>query len=248
MARKLTEKERQGEVFTPIRTREQTGGWERFKDVWSEFKWLFVFCAAVVAALTYGAVSIFSNRPDVTVCVISSTEIISDELTERLRTALTPYAGDENADGKVLIEMSVCYFDTEQPADSVKAMYWQKFENEVVTPGKFVIICDDATKQYLAENGLLENLSKYSTVLPEDTYGVGFRQLYTFIDDPELYTIFDGWHVALRNYTTEDLMNNKDYSRSVRRECARGERFFEYLLVDFQPDGVPDSYLTGENE
>jgi len=204
MARKLTTKEQNDPVFSPLRSQSEVSRWERFSDFWSEFRWLVILGIAVLLILTYTVFSFFSKTPDLTLCVVTTDTIPDAELGSRLITELTPYAMDINADGKVLLAVEYCTVNSSNQDTN------EFFTRDVVGGQKFLILSSPEATQYLIQNNLVEPITSVSDKLPADSVGVKIDLLGIFEDDLALYDDLTGWTLLMRSYSAEGLDKAKE--------------------------------------
>lgn len=225
MARKLTSKEQNDPVFTPIRSKAEVSRWERFSDFWSEFRWLVILCIAVVLILIYGAYSIFSKQPDLTLCIVTTDAAADAKLGNRLVAELTPYAMDMNADGKVLLAIEYCTIGASGETDAA-------FEQDIAGGKKFAILSSPQATQYLAEHNLVEPMTSFSDKLPAGTVGAKVEQLGIFEEDLALYDDLAGWTFLMRSYSAEGL----DKAKETKTEEASAFHFYVLLLSDWNAE------------
>jgi len=222
MARKLTQKEQNEVTFTPLRPKDEVSRWERFTDFWSEFRWLVILGIAVFLIIIYLIVSITSQTPDLTLCVITTDKTASDTLGPRLVAELTPYSMDMNGDGKVLIHVE--YYTLGASGKPSEA-----FEQDIAGGKKFLVLSDPGATQYLTEHNYVEPMTTFSDVLPASAIGARIDQLGIFEKDLALYDDLDGWTMLMRSYTSEGLNKVKE----TKTEVNSALYFYARILTDW---------------
>lgn len=235
MARKLTRKESEEVQFTPIASGPRDLR-ERIAGAWSEFKWLFILGAAVLCGAIYFIFSIWgSHRPDLTVCVISSSGAVSREDCERLRAELNGCALDMNMDGAILTDFRSCLYSPQPPEPAEAAAAYDNYVSLVEGKKAFAFICDPASARHLTETGQYETLDQFSKRLPAGCGSVTIDASFPlFSGDPALRRDFEGWKLMLGGYS----QGGYDRLRETRTEVKSARIFFEAIISELD---LPDT-------
>ncbi len=222
MARKLTQKEKNDPIFTPLRPQGEISRWERFSDFWSEFRWLVILGVAVFMIVIYLIASIASQTPDLTLCVVKTEPTAGDTLDSRLIAELTPFAMDMNGDGKVLVRVK--HYTIGASGEEAEA-----FDRDIAGGRTFMILSDPGATQYLARHGLVEPMSSFSDMLPAETVGAKIDQLAIFEQDLSLYDELSGWTILMRSYSGEGL----DKAKDTKTEVNSAIYFYARILINW---------------
>lgn len=223
MARKLTSKEQNDPVFSPLRKKEQVSRWERFSDFWTEFRWLVILGIAVFLILIYAGFSLFSKTPDLTLCVVTTDTVPDEQLGRRLIAELTPYVMDMNADGRVLLAVEYCTVESANEAAN------EAFVRDILGGEKFLMLSSPEATQYLAQNNLNEPITSFTVKLPPDTIGPKIEQLAIFEKDLDLYEDLAGWTLLMRSYSAEGF----DKNHKVKGEVTSAFHSFALMLNEW---------------
>lgn len=238
MSRKLTSNESRDEVFTPIRSHEQTGKAERLRDIWSEFKWLILFCAALLAALIWLVVSMFSQTPDMTLVVVSSQRVMTQQELDRLHLPLYQYATNVNLDGKAVVNIVAGYCDTDgSGADNPELAEAIAAFESFADSENYIILCDEASAEYVRAHGWDYPMSNYSSKFGSEMIGMNISDILCFETDTELYDVYDGWRLILRNF---------EGSASKGNNRLAGYLYMEEAMADINMEKY--AYLASSEE
>ncbi|HOP10859.1 MAG TPA: hypothetical protein PK629_05150 [Oscillospiraceae bacterium] len=230
MARKLTQKEQNDPVFSPLRSKAEVSRWERFTDFWSEFRWLVILGVAVLLIVVYTVFSLTSQVPDLTLCVVTTDTVPDGQLGPRLIAELTPYAMDMNADGKVLLAVEYCTIDSQNQEAN------EAFTQDVAGGKKFLILSSPEATQYLADHNLIEPMTSFTEKLPAGTIGVGIDELNIFVEDLQLHDDLTGWTLLMRSYSAEGL----DKLKETKSEQISAFHSYALMLTEYTGE-IPDT-------
>lgn len=234
MARKLTEKEKQDEIFSPIRTRSDSFK-ERLSDFMSEFKWLVIFGVLFLAAVGWVIGSFFITTPDMKMYVVASEGYISEADFTRLDKCIQYYGYDFNGDGRGLTKLENALFAPdgytgEDEQSSQAAAYFEDYLNG----GYYVLFCSPEVTNYLGERGLYKDLTYYSEHFSSDMYGIRVSDTHVFSRDEEMQAKYADWSFIITNF---------DIDVSRDKQLLRAHTLYEILLLNakFENFGVTPS-------